>query len=113
LLADKRGPIGPRQAMAELDLETCITVLVHYGDKGLVGPLKVRQVHEIIGRKLAHRDYWRMLERASLVMAGFELASPLGVALRDMKAAAEGKTVDLDPLQVDAMDRLRVQGAKG
>jgi hypothetical protein len=112
LQADKLGAPGPRQAMAQLDLATCVTVLVNYGEKGIVGPLRAKLANEILGRKRAHRDYWRALERAALVMAGFELASPLGVPVRDMKAAAEdGRTVALDALQVAEMDDRRVKGA--
>lgn len=109
LKADRIGRPGPRQAMSELDQLTCITVLVHYGDKGKVGPLKIEAVQEIIGRRIAHRDYWRELERASFLMAGFELASPLGVPVRDMEAAAlDGSTVALDADQVQQLqDRSR------
>jgi len=93
--------------MAELDLETCVTVLVHYGDRGKVGPMKVEAVQVITGKRFALRDYWRMLERAALLMAGFELASPLGVGLRDMQAAADGKTVLMTHEQAEEMERAR------
>jgi hypothetical protein len=78
LQVDARGPHGPRRAMACLDLPTVATVLVHYGDQGKKGALKIEAAHSLIGRKQAYRDYWRNLERAALLMAGYELASPLG-----------------------------------